>query len=419
MKHNKLSRLFDNKMFTFAFSFVCAVVVWVAVVFTISPNTTQSIRNVPVTINTSSAAFQSLGLDIIGSTDITVDVVVEGTRSMVGSLDRTDIVVTPSFSSVRGAGTYDLQLNATKANTLDNFTIVSIEPGTITLTFDTAVSKKLAVEAEVVGLRVSDGYIMQNAVVSPGEITVTGPESEVARVARAAVQVGVNAEVSETVRQTSAVVLYDANGNEIVSSTLRLDNSEVDVVVPVYKSGVLPLDIEFTNVPEGFDINTLSYVMSETEIEIAASSSVIDNLKTKIVGYVDLSTFEIGESYSFPIELSNGVVNIDNIEQVTVTFPKENIASKKLNVSDIRVINQPANMNVTVVNTRINDVTVIGPTGDVFDLLPGSVVAIVDMSAISVEQGSYNVPVSFRVTSNSTTFVSGSYSVLIEVEPAG
>lgn len=420
MKNKRLSRLFDSRLFTFIFSLICAVGVWFAVIFTISPDTTQPIRNVPVTINTSSASFQSLGLDIIGSTDnITVDVTVEGTRSAVGAIDRSDIIVTPSFSSVRGAGTFDLQLSVTKANPLDNFTIVSVEPSTITLTFDTAVSKKVTVEAEISGLRVGEGYIMQNAVVSPGEVTVTGPETEVQRVQRAAVKVEVNDEVSEPVRQTCEVVLYDASGNEIVSNTLRLDNSEVDVVVPIYKRGVLALDIEFTNVPDGFDIETLGYALSETEIPIAASEAVIENLRPRVIGYIDLSTFSIGQSYTFDVELPNGVVNLDNVEQVTVTFPRENIASKRVNVNDIRVINRPANMNVTVVNTRINDVTVIGPAGDVEALLPTSVIALVDMSAISVEQGSYNVPVTFRITSNHTTFVSGSYSVLIEVEPAG
>ena len=34
------------------------------------------------------------------------------------------------------------------------------------------------------------------------------------------------------------------------------------------------------------------------------------------------------------------------------------------------------------------------------------------------ESGSYNVPVKFMITPNSTTFVSGTYTVLIDVEPA-
>ena len=48
----------------------------------------------------------------------------------------------------------------------------------------------------------------------------------------------------------------------------------------------------------------------------------------------------------------------------------------------------------------------------------GNDVMIVDMDEQIAESGSYNVPVKFMITSNSTTFVSGTYTVLIDVEPA-
>ena len=34
-----------------------------------------------------------------------------------------------------------------------------------------------------------------------------------------------------------------------------------------------------------------------------------------------------------------------------------------------------------------------------------------------MERGDYSVPVSFEITANDTTFVVGSYSVLLEVRP--
>ncbi|MEG0913876.1 MAG: CdaR family protein [Oscillospiraceae bacterium] len=408
---------FENRVFKVIFSIAMAIVCWMAVVFTISTESKVTITDVPVTINTSSAAFQSLGLDIIDKNEITVNVRVEGPRTVVGALDKNSVKVTPSFASVKEVGVYELPLTATKSNQLENFTIVSVDPITVKLRFDNATSKKFPVSVNVIGLETSEEFIVETPVSNPPEVTITGPELDVNNIAKVVADCTVNAEVSETVTQSCALTLLDADGNAITSSTLKIDNETVDVSVPVYKRGVVPIDIEFSNVPEGFDISTLKYVMSIKELDIAASAKVIDNLKTKIVGYVDLAAFEIGESYTFDIDFPTGVVNLDNIEQVTVSFPKENIASKKVNVSDIRVQNAPANMKVTVKNTRINDVTVIGATDDVLGLLSGSVIAIVDVSQLSVEKGSYNVPVKFTVTANNTTFVSGSYTVLIEVEP--
>lgn len=418
MKFKNEKSPFDNRVFKIVFSIVAAVICWMVVAFTVSNTITDTIRDVPVTISTTSATYQSLGLDIIDDTDITVDVKVEGPRAVIGRLDKNSIRVTPSFSNVREAGTYDLQLTVTKTNQLDDFTVVAVEPAKITLRFDNAVSRKLQVTTNLVGLEAAEGYIVDTPVVNPAEITVTGPELDVNAVSKAVVNVVVNRTVSESVRQTCEVILLDSDGEQIVSDTLRLDNEQVDVVVPVYKRGVLPLDIEFTNVPEGFDIETLRYSLSRPSINVAASTSVIDNLSTKIIGYVDLAAFEIGESYLFDVELPSGMVNLDNVNQVTVTFQQENLASKQVNVTDIRVQNAPADLNVSVHTERISGVTVIGPQEDIDALMPGSVIAIVDMDEQITESGSYNVPVKFMITANSTTFVSGVYTVLIDVELA-
>ncbi len=414
----KRKSLFDSRVFKLVFSIVAAVICWTVVAFTISNNITATISDVPVTIS-SASTYQSLGLDIIDNTEtLTVDVKVEGPRSVVGLLDRNSVRVTPSFTNVREAGTYDLPLTVTKTNALDDFTVVSVDPARITLRFDNAVSRKMTVSANVTGLETPADYVVQKPVAVPGEITITGPEQDVSAVARAVVDVVVNEQVSETVRQTCAVTLVDEDGESIHSDVLRLDNAEVDVVVPVYKRGTLPLMIEFSNVPEGFDINTLRYSLSQTELNVAAAAGTIDSLRPLVVGYIDLAAFELGTNYTFDIELPSGMVNLDSVEQVTVSFQRDTLASKRVNVTDIRVQNAPDSISVAVRTDRIRNVTVVGPQEDIDSLLAGSVVAIVDMDELIVEQGSYNVPVRFMVTSNSTTFVTGNYTVLIEVEPA-
>jgi hypothetical protein len=177
---------------------------------------------------------------------------------------------------------------------------------------------------------------------------------------------------------------------------------------------VLPIEIDYTNVPDGFDTGILDPVLSVTELEVAGTQEAIDNLTPRVVGWVDLSTFELGASYDFDIELS-GLINLD-VERLTVTFPREGISSKRIHVTDIRVENVPANYRVSLVTTRLNDVQVIGLIEDVESLLPGSVVAIVDMSEHSVNLGQSTVTVKFVITANNTTWVAGSYTVVIQAE---
>lgn len=418
MKKDFLSALFRNKTFLVIFSLVMAVICWAAVVLTISTEKTQVIENVPLTVSPDNTAFEALGLDIIDQSEVRVNVTVNGARQVVGSLDANSITITPNLSSVTSAGSYEVSLIAAKNNPLQDYTIESVSPSRVTLRFDVAVSEKMPVTSEVVGLTAANGLIVEKTVMSPSEATLTGPELEVDGVASVVARVEVNATMSETLKRTVKLVARDAEGNDITSGSLRIDPETVDVTVPVLKPGMLPLTIEFTNVPDGFDTSSLRYTMSHTEIPIAAAASVIDNLKPKTVGYVDLTAFEIGETYTFDVQLSSGTVNIDNVAQVTVSFQGDYISSKRVNVTDIRVENEPSNYEVTVKTRQISSVTVIGRAQDVDDVLARSVIAIVDMNTLGgIESGEFNVPVNFIVTSNNTTWVAGSYTVLVEVTP--
>lgn len=412
-----LYSLFNKKWFQVAFSIIAAIICWAIVVFTISPEMTSTIREVPVNLSSSNSMLSSLGLDIITDEEYKVNVTVEGPRGVVGTLDSRSVIVTPVFSSVTEAGTYELKLIATKSNSMDNYTVSSITPASITVKIDKADSKKFTVGTEIIGLSVGEGFMTGNVSVSPAEITIVGPEQEMANINRVVAAYDVGGTLDKSVTVECPIIIYDNNGNELPLDSFKLDNDKVTLTVPVYKQGMLNLDIEFTNVPAGFDTSTIKYVMSASKLQVAASESVIDNLKTKIIGYVDLSSFKVGETYTFEINLPTGYLNLDNIETVSVTFPREDLASKKINITDIRLQNAPENCNVKILTQRISDVTVIGPAADVESLLSGSVIAIVDMSQANVESGTSSVPVIFHVTSNDTTWVIGDYTVMIEVEP--
>jgi len=407
------SRLFNNQTFVVILSLVVAVICWAAVGFSRNTEMEKTIRGVEVTL-TDDATLAGYGLDIIDTEKYTVDVTVRGPRTVVGALTAESVIVVPDFSSVTAVGTYDLKLTFKKANPLDNFTIMSITPGEITLRFDTSVAHRFTIEYDINAVA-AEGYIIDQITSSPGEIAIAGPEEEVAKISRVVAKYSFDKELSTTTKISCALVLYDERDNELSKDVLRLDSTEVVVTVPVYKLGILKLDIGFTNAPKGFDTSTLNYILSVDEIEVAGTENIINNLTTKIVGYVDLATFVIGEEYSFDIVLQTGLVNRGS-ETVTVTFPREGISQKKINVTDIRLENVPANYKVTIISQRVNDVAVIGRAEDIEKLLPGSVVAVVDFSEVNITKGRYVVPVKFKITSNNSTWVAGSYSVLIEVE---
>lgn len=119
-----------------------------------------------------------MGLTIIGEEDLFVDVTIEGQRLVVGSIKPEDIAVSVDLSLVNGAGSFSLPLVAENVSGKD-FTISSISPSTVNLKFDRMVTKKFNVDLKMEGLVVpEEGYLMEEAVVSPTQVSVTGPDTD-------------------------------------------------------------------------------------------------------------------------------------------------------------------------------------------------------------------------------------------------
>ncbi len=418
MKNSKLSKLFEKRWFNILLSVVIAFIVWAIVAFNVSPETTRHITDIPVNLNVPTAAFHSLGLEIVDEGEFTVTVEVSGERNVIGSLTKDDITVTPTFTAVNQAGTYKLKLVATKNNSLKVYNIISIAPESITLDFDIAATKKLTVEPSIEGLDVADGFLVGSITATPQEITIRGPESELAKISRASAFVTLNGDpLTATTVVTSDIVLIGESGEIQPTDNLVLSSDTADITIPVYKKGILNLEIGFINEPDGFDTSTLDYVMSNSSIPVAAAEATIDNLSDKIVGYVDLADFEIGKTYTFELELPSGIVNLDNIATVTVTFPKEGLATRSIKVDDIRFDNLPSNYDIEILTDTINNVTLIGPSDRIDNMLSGSVIAVIDINEINIDKGEFSVPVRFVIPSDSTVWVSGKYSALISVQP--
>lgn len=415
MQKFQSSKWLTSKPHVMVVSFLLAFVLWAVVVLSVNSTGTRTIDGVVVRIPSTGASFHALGLEIIddGQTTYTASVTVSGDRAVIGALNEDSFTVTPVFTSVTQPGTYTLQLQATKTNQMQNFTIRSVNPAELSLTFAEVVTENFNVIPEVTGISVAEGYVLQPVTCTPGTIQISGAESSIERISKVVAVAAVDKELSESTTAYGNIHLLDEAGNLIPASNFRMDASQIELLIPVYKEGDLPLEVGFINIPEGFDTSFLNYSLSPATIRVASTEENIDSLGKRTVGYIDLANYQLGDTYQFDIVLSTGYINVDSIETVTVAFDESNLSSKKITVEDIRLNNVPEGVEVNVATTAINGVTVIGR--DVESLLPSGVVAEVDASTINIKQGSYSVPVSFQIPSRDDVWVAGTYMVTIEV----
>ena len=414
MNSKKFSRLFEDSRFLFLISFVVAVLLWMYVVVYVNNEHTDVIRNVPINVQYRQSAYQSLGLDVIEMDIETVNVSVTGPRSVTGNLTADDIIVYPNITGVDGAGKYTVTLTAEKTSSVKNFSINSLSRDTVTIRLDKVISKDFPVEADISSIVVAGDYMADLPITSPSTITITGPEYKVSTIDKVVAATVQQQTLNQTTVFTSEVLLYDESGNLMDHNLLTLSAEEIDITVPIIKEITVPLKVDYINVPDGFNTDTLHQSLSVSEIRLAVPAKDADSISEFVAGYIDLSTLQTDTSYTFDIKLPAGWRSIDDITQVTASISSANLVEKNVSVSEIKVINDAENL-IEVLTQVINNVTIVGEAQAVEELSIGGVIAQIDASRLTAAQGQQSVQVSFIIPSTDKVYVKGVYNVTIRI----
>ena len=414
-KAKRNSSIFDNTKVVFVISLFIAIIAWFLMIFFVNPEKTKTISDVSIKLNTNYTTVEKLELQAIEGLEQKVDVRIYGNRSVVDTVTSSDFTVYASLGEVTGPGEYELNLIGEK-NSNKNFDIQVITPETVKIKFDRLASKTFTVEVDIEGLSVESGFVAEDYTVSPLEVMLTGPAEKIEAISKCVVELSMSSPISSTASfKNQKIKLLDANGEEIDPEHITFDKSTANVTIPVLKTKRLPIEVSFINVPSYFSQGIFEYYLSNDEILIAGPAAIVDNYSSIQVGYVDLKNLTPSSAYSFDINLPTGFVNIENIEEVAVAFNMKEYVSREISVQDIRIINQPANYDVSVVTKKISGITLYGEEEVLNSITAQDIIAEIDMGSGNIVLGQGRVPVSIYIPSKSTVWAYGDYSVIIDV----
>lgn len=415
-KHFGFGALMDNKSFRVALSLLSAVFVWFMVVRYVDTETTATIPNVPVAVDTASSALTRLDLKPVTVPQFAVDVEISGPRVVVGNIKASDIQISAKLNNISGPGTYTLALESIDLHGR-GFSITQTTPETISLRFDRMVSKELEVDLELTGLTIPEGYILDQEYVYPTEVTVTGPATEMAMVNSCRAQLTFEKPLSQTGTYDTEIILLDAGGTPVEKTYLTLDQSTASVTLPILRKKVVPVTFDFVNVPPEFDLDTLRYIVSPDEIEIAGPSTAVASVTELHLGYIDLRTLAPNDHLYYSASLPPGFISVENIQDIDVEFDATGFEEKVLNVTGLQLINQPAEYDVSISTKTIYGVKVYGPVEEVSKLTPKDLVAQIDMTEADVRIGQVTVPVDILIPTSTSCWAYGDdYTAVITVK---
>ncbi len=412
MKRNSLQNIFENNKVLMLLSFLLAVLLWGYVVLNVNNQHTTVIRNVPINLTYRQSMYQSMGLDIIESDITTVDVTVTGTRGITGNLKAEDILIYPNITGVSGRGKFTFPLTAEKTSSLKDFNIDSISSNNVTIRLDSLITKEFSVGVNISTISVDGDCIADKPTATPATLTITGPEYKVNSISRVEAATVMNETISQTSILPARLMLYDENGAEIDQNLLTLSVDTFDVTIPVMKEIDLPVKVEYVNIPTGFDTSILHQSLSASHLRLAVPANRAASASELVVGYIDLNTLEPEKSYTFDLQLPTGYRSMDQVTQISATISGSNLVEKRMNIDDIKVINDSTN-SINVLTEVIKNVVIVGEKADVDALADGDVIAQIDAGKLELATGQQTVEVSFVLPSTNAAFVRGSYTVSI------
>ena len=414
------SSLWDNRFFSIFLALVFGLATWIVVTVYIDPQGNVTRADVPINYSYSASTYINQGLDIVDKPDISgVTVRVEGNMTTIGSITASDIMVYPSYANVNGSGKVTLRLQAKIMNTSDfsgNIKCTVESPTSIDVVFDEVSEKTVPVTVDTSGVSVADNYMLNRTAAVPAEVTLRGPTSELDRISAVAAPITTDTALADTTTLPANLEMRDENGTVVTPLYTTMDNSSANVTLTIYQVRELPLSVNFIGTPKGFDVNSLKYTLSQQTLRVAGSARTISALDSLAVTDFDLAQeFELDRDYQRLIELPAGVVSLDGATNVTLSFDTDNLASTKLNVSNIRAINVPSNYELEILSSLVSGVELYGPADEIQDLSADSVLAQIDCKSLNLTAGQQTIPVTIQIPASSRIFATGSYTVQCEI----
>ena len=313
----KKESIFDNKTFLVVLSVVMAFLAWIFVSLNSNDTKGKTISGIAIDMQQVDESIGKLGLSTISAEQPKVTVRVEGVIYDIGNLTASDVRVYPDISKVTTAGVHTVELKGEVEDGDKNISIESISPASIQIKFDSLETVTMDIKARLSGYSApAKDYLIRDVSVSPSSVELTGPAEDIARISQCVVEKDIDQELTSSYSETLPIQFLDVDGNELDLKYVVSDVTEARVTIPILKKKVVPVRLDFINVPEGFPVGQLSFHISNEEIEVAGPAEAIDRYKEIPLGQVDLRTLDIGMTESFAVELPTGFVNTQNIQSV-------------------------------------------------------------------------------------------------------
>ena len=396
---NKILKTLTKNLGFKILAVVFAFILWLVVYNTDDPTVTVSYTTNVTVENASAVTEMNKCYEVLNGTN-TVTFAVTAKRSVLNKLEDTDFTAVADMNRMivneeGDEANVPIEIiskrsnSSLKYNGKNKYLQVSLED---------LMKRRFIITADTSG-KVADGYALgEVTVTNPNVLNVSGPASIVNKIDSVVATIDVEG-MSMNLSDNVIPALYDADGQEIDTTKLKLSNTTVTISAKILSVKEIPLVFSTTGVPYG-DYRVVEISSKPETVKVKGSSTILNPLSSLTIPGDVLNVSRAREDITTTIDISeylpDGVELVNASDAtVTVTVRIEAYESKKfnLNTSQITVNGLDTDYDLSFEQSAVA-VTVSGLKNNLNTLTVSQLSASIDVTDLGVGTHQVNLELS-------------------------
>lgn len=406
-------KILEKNYIVLIISVVISISIWVYMSMNATNDTTLTISNIPVQVELSDSA-KELGLRVFTGSDLTASVTLSGNRTILGTVDASDVTVTAAANSVNSSGNYTLPISAAKTTASMNFQITQSTPSSVNVYVDYFKESTFPIQDGII-LNVSEGYYATTSM-PYSQVNISGPQTEINKIKKVVAKADIDKKLTESVDVDANIVLYDENDNELPTQLLTMSTKSFTANIEVLPEKRVPINPVFINKPDGLDFDSDTLEITPSELLLAGPEDVLDKIEFINTDSLDFSTLN-NRRFTFntlSVDVPDKCKNISNSSSVQMVLDLSGFVSTTLEVDNFTVTGLSSQYTSTVTSKSVT-VTVIGPKDEIDELEASDITAVIDTTDANGKTGSVEMPVTFRFNGTNSCWCYGKYQANLTI----
>lgn len=393
-------------------SVLIAIGLWIYVDTELVTNVPMRVRDIPVEFAGEETDLADRGFMLLSGYDATVDLVLEGPRNVLYSLNEEAIRVVAETSGISKIGTQTLNYSVYFPDNIsrNSISVKSASVYGITVNVGELYTKEVPVYCDVIG-EVAGGYFKGEASIDISTLSLHAQREDLLNVSYAKVEVSASGAI-DTIIQTLRYTLYDYNGIPVENDNIRSATKVIQVTVPVRTSKTVPLRMELVGVSSAA-ADTVSYVVDPERVTLVGERTTLENISGITLDRIYVEDLQPYQTFTYEVKAPLGTTISGDVRTALVTVSVDGAAERTLPAQGITCINVADDLKVIEQDETVM-VTVWGLREEVEALESANVQISADLSGVTAP-GTYQVPAKIIIDGFEDVTTKGEYQISVTV----